>query len=215
MSDLTLVIGNKRYSSWSLRGWLTVKLTGQGFEEIVIPLRQAETRAEILKYSPAGKVPALIHGDLIVWDSLAIAEYLAEAFPDAGLWPADAAARARARCVAAEMHSGFAALRGHMPMDVLARLPGKGREPEVLADADRIMAIWRGCRETFGQYDGFLFGAPGAADAFYAPVVSRFVSYGVKLDPVSQAYCDHVMGWPLMRAWIAAAEAEPWVIEFN
>lgn len=215
MSDLTLVIGNKRYSSWSLRGWLTVKLSDQNFEEIVIPLRQPETRAEILKYSPAGKVPTLIHGEIVVWDSLAIAEYLAEAFPEAGLWPADTAARARARSVAAEMHSGFAALRSHMPMDVLAKLPGKGHEPEVLADADRIMAIWRDCRERFGQEGGFLFGAPGAADAFYAPVASRLVTYGINMDPVSQAYCDHVMEWPLMRAWVAAAEAEPWIIEFD
>ncbi len=215
MNDLTLVIGNKRYSSWSLRGWLTMKLSGQSFEEVVIPLRQPETRAEILRYSPAGRVPTLIHGELVVWDSLAIAEYLAEVFPKAGLWPGDAAARARARSVAAEMHSGFSALRGRMPMDVLARLPGKGHNPEVLADADRIMTIWRGCRERFGQEGGFLFGAPGAADAFYAPVVSRFITYGIEMDPVSQAYCDRVMEWPLMRAWVAAAEAEPWIIEFN
>lgn len=215
MSDMTLVIGNKRYSSWSLRGWLAVKLAGQAFEEIVIPLRQPETRAEILKYSPAGKVPTLIDGELVVWDSLAIVEYLAETFPEAGLWPAEAPARAFARSVCAEMHSGFPALRGHMPMNTAASLPGQGHHPDALADAARIMAIWRDCRERFGQDGGFLFGAPGAADAFYAPVVSRFVTHGVKLDPVSQAYCDSVMDWPLMRAWMAAAEAEPWTIDFG
>ena len=215
MSDFTLVIGNKCYSSWSLRGWLALKLCDQPFDEIVIPLRQPDTRARIMEHSPAGKVPTLKTDGLVIWDSLAIGEYLAERFPEAGLWPAAPESRAVARSIVAEMHSGFPALRQHLPMDLRASRPGEGHAPEAMADAERIMAIWRDCRYRFGAGDAFLFGAAGLADAFYAPVVSRFRTYGLKLDGVCQAYSDAVLDWAPMRDWIAAAQAEPWTITFE
>ena len=150
MADFTIYLGNKNYSSWSLRPWLALKQTGAEFEEVVIPLSEATTRATILSYSPSGRVPALKHVELTLWDSLAICEYLAESFPAAQLWPADAAARAVARAVSAEMHSGFAALRNHLPMNMRSSFPNRGVTPEVQADINRITAIWRDCRKRFG-----------------------------------------------------------------
>ena len=163
MADTKIILGNKRYSSWSLRGWLAPPLAGLTPEELVIPLRQADTRARILEYSPAGKVPTLLLGSETVWDSLAIGETLAERFPEQGLWPADPAARARARSVTAEMHSGFPALRRALPMDIRAHFPGHALSAEVQAEVDRIQQIWRGCRQDFGQGGDFLFGAPTLA----------------------------------------------------
>ena len=195
---MQLVIGNKNYSSWSLRPWIALKVLGVPFDEKRIPLRRPETKAEILRYSPGGRVPILREGDTVVWDSLAILEYLAEKHP---LWPSDRAERARARAVAAEMHSGFAALREHMSMNTRKRYPGKGRTPESMADVARIDEIW-------SQAKGpFLFGAFSAADAMYAPVVLRFRTYGV--DVRKQSYMDAMLALPAMREWIEAAEREP------
>ncbi len=213
MGKLTIVIGNKNYSSWSLRAWIALAATGAEFDEIRIPLDRPDTRARILEHSPAGKVPVLRDGALVVWESLAICEYLAERFPDAGLWPDGDGARAHARAVACEMHAGFAALRNGMPMNCRAALPGKGHSPEVDADIARIAKIWRDCRENFGAGGGFLFGRFTVADAMFAPVASRFTTYAVDLDPVSQAYVDAVLALPAMQAWYEAARAEPERIE--
>jgi len=215
MADYTLILGNKTYSSWSLRGWLAVRLAGIAFEEVVIPLRKAGTRAEILKHSPAGKVPTLIVDGDPIWDSLAIAEYLAEQFPQKGLWPVDPAARRLARCVTAEMHSGFQALRGALPMDLSKHYPGHTIPADAQADIDRVQQIWRDCRARFGSGGDYLFGRLSIADAFYAPVVTRFLTYDVALDPVSAAYCTAVTAWPAMREWAAAAGKETEVIDFG
>ncbi|MBP2315119.1 glutathione S-transferase family protein [Azospirillum soli] len=212
MTDLTLIIGNKAYSSWSLRPWLVLKHIGQPFAEVVIPLRQSDSKARVLEHSPAGKVPALKHGDRVIWDSLAICEYLAETFPEAKLWPDDAHARAVARSVSAEMHSGFMGLRTHMPMSLKTMRPGVGRTPDSEADIARVTAIWRETRERFGKEGPFLFGRFSIADAMYAPVVTRLVTYGVELDAVCREYAETVRALPSMREWTAAAEAEPWVI---
>ncbi len=213
MSRLTLVIGNKNYSSWSLRGWLVVKRTGAPFDEVRVVLDTPTTRAELLRHSPSGRVPVLHDGDVTVWDSLAICEYLAERYPAAGLWPDEQAARARARAVAAEMHAGFASLRDAMPMNCRAQLPGKGRAPGVQDDIDRIAGLWRDCRERFGAGGDMLFGDFCAADAMFAPVASRFMTYEVDLDPISRAYVDAVRSLPAMKEWVAAAGAETERIE--
>ncbi len=218
MTQFTIVLGNKAYSSWSLRGWLMLKQTGVAFSEVIIPLDRPETKAEILAHSPSGRVPALKAGDLTIWDSLAIAEYLDERFPGAGLWPQDPEARAEARAVAAEMHAGFAILRARLPMD-LKREPAPRREsappdPELAAEIGRIVAIWTDCRARFGGRGDFLFGAFTAADAIYAPIATRFQTYGVALPEPAAAYRDAVMAWPALGEWIAAAREEPWIIEF-
>jgi glutathione S-transferase len=210
---LTLVIGNKNYSSWSLRPWLALKKTGAAFEEIVVPLDRPESRAEIFKHSPSGFVPTLKDDELTIWDSLAICEYLAEKFPDAGLWPQDPSARAIARSVSAEMHSGFSALRNNMPMNVRGNAPGKGRAPGVQDDVNRISAIWRDCRTRFGTSGPYLFGSFTIADAMYGPVVSRFVTYQVELDADAKAYVNTMWADPAMAAWVEGARREPWVIE--
>jgi glutathione S-transferase len=215
MTDYTLILGNKTYSSWSLRGWLLAKQAGIAFDEVVIPLRQPDTRARILHHSPAGKVPTLVVDGEAVWDSLAIAETLAEIYPAQGLWPSDPTARRLARCVAAEMHAGFQALRSALPMDLSKHYPGHKVAPEVQADIDRIQSIWRDCRGRFGKAGDFLFGAFSAADAFYAPVVTRFRTYGVTLDSISEAYCTAVTEHPWMKQWAADAAEEKWVIEFD
>jgi len=212
MTKYTLVIGNKNYSSWSLRAWLAVKRSGAEFEEVVIPLFRPGSRDMISTRSPSGKVPVLQGETETVWDSLAIGEYLAERFPEAGLWPADASARAIARSVCAEMHSGFAPLRKGMPMNVRANAPGKGHSAEVDADIARVQEIWQFCRARFGGDDPFLFGAWSLADAFYAPIVSRFRTYGVALSSTCQAYADAVWELPEMQEWAAAAAAEPYLL---
>jgi glutathione S-transferase len=201
---MLLVIGNKNYSSWSLRPWLAMKVLGLRFEEQRIALYGPQSRAEILRHSPSGKVPILVDDDgTTVWDSLAILEYLAERQETAGggsLWPADRAERARARSLAAEMHSGFAQLRTHMSMNIRRRLPGKGRTPEVLAEIERIQAIFDAARGPF------LFGAFGAVDAMYAPVVLRFRTYEVEAR--NRQYVESVLALPALREWMEAAERE-------
>ena len=197
---MRLVVGNKNYSSWSLRAWLAMKVLGIPFQEERIPLYGETSKQEILKHSPAGKVPVLIDGDLHVWDSLAILEYLAEREPR--IWPADARLRARARSISAEMHSGFRNLRQHMSMNIRRRHPGKGRTPESLADVRRVVEIWSECRGPF------LFGPFCGADAMYAPVVLRFRTYDVELPPVCRAYADTMLALPAMQDWIRDAGRE-------
>jgi glutathione S-transferase len=217
MSEFTIVLGNKAYSSWSLRGWLMLKLTGAAFDEVVVPLDRPETKAAIRAHSPSGRVPTLKADGLAVWDTLAIAEYLHERFPEAGLWPENPVARARARSVAAEMHAGFPALRARLPMDLKREPPEPGAgisvDGALAGEIARIVAIWGDCRTRFGGAGDFLFGRFGAADAFYAPVATRFVTYGVVLEGGVADYRDALMARPDLRQWIAAANAEPWVIE--
>jgi glutathione S-transferase len=204
---LTLVIGNKNVSSWSMRPWVAARAFGIPFTEVVVLLDQPDTAANIARYSHAGRVPVLMAGDITVWDSLAIAEYLAEQFPDKHMWPQDVAARALARSVVAEMHSGFTGLRSAMSMNIKARLPGRGRTAEAQADIGRICEIWEECLARFG-HRGFLFGEFSIADAFFAPVVTRFQTYGVALAPALQAYCERVLAHPAVAAWIAGALLE-------
>jgi glutathione S-transferase len=207
MSKPKLVIGSKNTSSWSLRPWLLLKQGGVPFEEVVIPLRRPDTHERIRLHSPSGKVPVLIVGDVRIWDSLAIAEFLAE--HDTRLWPADSRARAFARSISAEMHGGFQALRTFLPMDFTARFRPPGRLLSgVEADIRRILEIWTECRQHHGQSGPFLFGAFSIADAMFAPVCSRFTTYAVPLDPVSQAYVAHIMGLPAMLEWARDAAAE-------
>src|SRR4051812_34414046 len=181
---LHLIMGNKVYSSWSLRPWIAMKVNGLDFAETVIALKQNDTGAQIAKYSFGGKVPVLKHGKRTVWESLAILEYLADAFPEKSWWPKDPDARAVARSVAAEMHAGFSALRTHMGFNVRRDLKGLGRTAEVDVDIARIQALWSDARGRFGRGGPFLFGAFSNADAMYAPVVTRFNTYGVELDSV-------------------------------
>jgi glutathione S-transferase len=213
MDKATLIIGNRNYSSWSLRAWLALVATGQAFDEVVIPLGRPDTTDNILRWSPTGRIPAYRDGDIVLWDSLAICEHLAEAFPDAGLWPTKPRARAASRSVVAEMHSGFVALRKHMPMNLRASYPGSGREPGVQEDIDRITAIWEECREAFGSGGDLLFGEFTIADAFYAPVVSRFITYGVSPGGVATEYMDAVWSLPAMQDWANKARAEEWKVE--
>ncbi|HWA39532.1 MAG TPA: glutathione S-transferase family protein [Burkholderiales bacterium] len=197
---MRLLIGNKNYSSWSLRPWVAMRHFGIAFEEEVVFLDKPDTQEKIRRVNPAGRVPCLVDGGLVVWDSLAILEYLAEREPR--LWPADAAQRARARSVAAEMHSGFPALRNAMSMNVRKRFPGKGRSAEVDAEVQRIEKIWGEATKPF------LFGSFCAADAMFAPVVLRFRTYEPPLSAASKAYMDAMLALPAMREWIAAAERE-------
>ncbi len=213
MGDLTLIIGNKNYSSWSLRPWLVLRRAGLAFKELRIPLYQEESRERALRYSPTGKLPALLDGDIHVWDSLAIIEYLADTFPDAGIWPADPVSRAEARSISAEMHSGFEHLRQEFPMNCRVHLSEVPYSEAVAEDIERICAIWRSCRERFGSGGPFLFGAFSAADAVYAPVVLRYQSYGVKVGPVEQTYMDAVRALPDLQEWIDAGRLEEEIIE--
>ncbi|HEX4986872.1 MAG TPA: glutathione S-transferase family protein [Burkholderiales bacterium] len=202
-----LVIGNKAYSSWSLRPWLLMRHAGIAFDEARVSLYQPGAKQVLLDHSGAGKVPVLHDGAQTIWDSLAIAEYLAEKHPEHGLWPADAAARAVARSVSAEMHSGFSSLRSQMPMNVRRRIP---RQPgaEAAADIARIQSIWVDCRKRFGAGGPFLFGAFSIADAMYAPVASRFQTYGVGLAEPAGAYAQTLLDLPAFQAWVTGARAE-------
>ncbi len=208
MSELVLVIGNKRYSSWSLRPWLALKQAGLPFTEVLITLRQPDTKARILEHSPSGKVPYLRDGDLGIWESLAICEYVAEIAPAARLWPEDRAARAIARAVSTEMHAGFMPLRQAMSMDICASKSIDPLSPDLAADIRRITALWGDCRQRFGAGGDFLFGRFSVADAMFAPVVTRFSTYNISLDAVSRAYVEAMWALPAMREWKAAAEAE-------
>lgn len=213
---MKLVIANKNYSSWSLRPWLLLTEFGIPFEEVLVPFGQTfddpEWKRAISAYTPAGKVPALIDGEIKVWESLAIMEYVADSRPDLPIWPRDPAARAMARSVAAEMHAGFPALRGACPMNIAWVHEGRDRGPKVAADVARISAIWREARERFGAGGPFLFGTFTAADAMFAPVVSRLASYAIALDPVCGAYRDAVLATKGFQSWRVAALAEPWII---
>ena len=217
MADFTLVIGNKNYSSWSLRGWLMARIAGIEFDEIIVPLDLPETQPTIRKHSPSGRVPVLLHRGLAIWESLAIAEYLNDLKPEAGLWPASPAARAHARSISAEMHAGFADLRNNMPMNIRASYPGKGMTPQVRADIERVTGLWRDCRKRFAgaaaKDEGFLFGTISAGDAMYAPVVTQLKTYGVPLDSDSEAYCTAILSYPPMKTWINDAKNEPWLIQ--
>jgi len=206
MSQYRLVIGNKNYSSWSLRPWLAMKQAGIVFEEIRIPLYGPDSKSRLAQHSPSGKVPILLDGELKIWDSLAICEYLAERH--AGMWPADSAARGVARAVSAEMHSGFASLRHNMGMNIRKNYAGKGVGPGVLGDIHRILELWGDCRSRFGAGGVFLFGAFSIADAMYAPVAMRFRTYGVGIPGNLASYYDAILALPAMRGWIAASEAE-------
>ncbi len=208
MPNPVLVIGNKAYSSWSLRPWLLMKQAGIAFEEIRVSLYEDGAKQKLLQYSPAGKVPVLKDGALTIWDSLAICEYLAEKHPEKQLWPAQVGARAHARSISAEMHSGFTNLRSQMPMNVRREIPGRARTLEVVADAARIETIWNECRRRHGANGPFLFGAFSIADAMYAPVVSRFRTYGMALDGAAAQYAGAIHALPAMREWIAGARAE-------
>jgi glutathione S-transferase len=208
MEKAALAIANKNYGSWSLRGWLLCKMAGLEFEEVAIPSDDASTRAELLLLSPSFLVPRLTHNGTNVWDTLAIAEYLHEIKPEAGLMPTAQAARARCRSISGEMHSGFSNLRSALPMNLRAHYPGFKVWAGAQADIDRIATIWRDC---LAAYQGpYLFGAkPCLADAMFAPVVTRFLTYDVKLDRDCTRYCRTIMALPLMQEWVAAAKAEP------
>ena len=203
---MKLVIGDRNYSSWSLRAWLAAKQTGLPFEEISIRMRGANTKSEIFKYSPSGKVPCLIDGETLVWDSLAICEYLAEKSPS--LWPSGSKARAEARSICAEMHSGFGALRLRMPMAINVSKPFDGRTAEVEADIARIISIWESCRSRFTDGGPFLFGSFSIADVMYAPIVWRFLTYAVELPPASREWVKTMSELPAMQEWRAGALAE-------
>ena len=212
MAEFTIYLGNKNYSSWSLRGWLMLKQTGVAFDEVVIPLYESQSRPEILRHTPSGKLPTLVHGKVTVWESLAIGEYLAELFPDAGLWPKDTAARAHARAISNEMHAGFLPLRRHFPMNMRSVFD-RAIIPEIQGDIDRITALWRDCRRRFAAGGDFLFGGFSIADAMYAPVVSRFRTFKLRLEGEIEAYAAAVTAWPAYQEWLAAARNEPMVID--
>lgn len=211
-----LVIGNRNYSSWSLRAWLALAQAGVAFEERRIALDRPQTKAEILSQSPSGKVPCLIDGDLVVWDSLAICETANERYAGGALWPADASARSLARAVSAEMHSGFAALRTHLPMDIRSHWPERGADArqraDVAADIARILSIWTDCLERSGG--PLLFGGFSIADAFFAPVVTRFRTYGVELAAPLARYSQAILALDGMQRWAEAAAVETEVIAY-
>jgi len=209
---LELIIGNKNYSSWSLRPWIAMKVAKIPFAETVISLDAADFRQRVGAVSGTGKVPVLVDGDIQVWESLAILEYLAEKFPDAALWPRDVAARAHARTIATEMHGGFQPLRRHLPMNMWRPVIKRELTAEAAENVARIEAIWADCRARFGTGGPFLFGRFGAADAMYAPVVARFHTYSVDVSAGTGAYMDAVRALPAWREWHAAAREEPWVL---
>ena len=207
---LHLIIGNKNYSSWSFRPWLALKVAGIAFEETVISLEAKDFKARVTALSGAGRVPVLLDGDVRIWESLAILEYLAEKFPAAGLWPKDVAARAHARAVASEMHAGFLPLRRHLPMNVARPVKSRALDDGATADVARIDAIWSECRAKFGG--PFLFGPFGAADAMYGPVIWRFHTYAVEVSATARDYMRAVMGLPAWEEWRDAARRESWVL---
>jgi glutathione S-transferase len=213
MADLTLVIGNKNYSSWSLRPWLLMKAGGLEFDEVRVPLYTEGSEEQVRRYSPTGKLPVLQHKGLTVWDSLAICEYLAEQFPQINAWPADTGARAWARAISAEMHSGFPAMRQTLPMNCRIRLQSFPLTDEVQADVDRVRQIWCECRQRFAGQGPWLFGAFSIADAMFAPVALRFDSYGVQLDEACAAYRDQVLAMPAIQEWMESGRQEYEVVE--
>lgn len=213
MADRILVIGNKNYSSWSLRAWFWLTHTGLAFEERRVPLFTAETDATLAPYFSDCKVPVLVEGERTIWDSLAILEYLAERVPDAHPWPEDVSARALARSACAEMHSSFFSLRNELPMNCRASCPDFVVSEGTQREVRRIQALWRACREHAADQGPYLFGRLSLADAMFAPVVFRFHTYGVDLADDSAAYCEAMLSHPIMMAWKADAEREVEVIE--
>ncbi|HYA06583.1 MAG TPA: glutathione S-transferase family protein [Xanthobacteraceae bacterium] len=207
---LHLVIGNKNYSSWSFRPWLAMKVAGIAFDETVISLDAVDFKARVTALGGAGRVPVLIDGGVRVWESLAILEYLAEKFPLAGLWPNDAAARAHARAIAAEMHASFVPLRSQLPMNIVRPIKARALDEAAAKDVARIDAIWSECRNKYGG--PFLFGPFGAADAMYGPVVWRFCTYAVDVGAAASAYMQAMMVLPAWNEWRDAARREPWVL---
>ena len=212
---LKLVIGNKNYSSWSMRPWLALRANGIPFEEVFIALYtdDQDDKERILSFSRAGKVPTLVDGDVTIWDSLSIIEYLAEKFPQSRLWPEDRAARAHARSISAEMHSGFVALRNECGMNLHRPVGAIALSADARNNVARIQQIWIDCRERYGQFGPFLFGAFGGADAMFAPVVHRFRTYAIEVAPEVQAYIETMMSLPAFQEWTRAALAETLVIE--
>ena len=209
---LHLVIGNKNYSSWSMRPWIGLKAAGIPFDETVISLDAPDFKPRLAKLSGTGKVPVLIDGDVHVWESLAILEYLAEKFPQVGLWPADSATRAHARAISHEMHAGFLPLRRHLPMCLWRPVDKRPLTSDAATNVKRIDAIWSDCRTRFGEGGPFLFGKFCAADAMYAPVVSRFHTYAVDVSAAARAYMEAIMALPAWQEWTAAALKEEWVL---
>jgi glutathione S-transferase len=210
--SLHLVIGNKNYSSWSFRPWLAMKVAGLAFDETVISLEAADFKTRVMELGGSGRVPVLIDGDVRVWESLAILEYLGEKFPAARLWPESVAARAHARAIASEMHAGFAALRRHLPMNVARPVKFRALDAGAAKDVARIDAIWRQCRAKFGRGGVFLFGAFGAADAMFAPVVWRFHTYAVEVSATASDYMRAMMALPAWNEWRDAARRETWIL---
>ncbi len=211
MAEAKLTISSKNYSSWSLRGWLLCKLTDLDIEEEVVPIDDPSVRAELLLLSPSYRVPMLTHNGIKIWDTLAIAEYLAELKPRSQLLPKEIRARSHCRSVSGEMHSGFYNLRSALPMNLRARYEGFQVFPGAKADIEHIQAIWRDCLKTYGG--PYLFGALTMADAMYAPVCTRFLTYDIKLDDLCADYCRSIMVWPAMEEWVAGAKAEPEELE--
>ena len=211
--NATLIIGNKNYSSWSLRAWLLLREADIEFHEHRVTLDVADTKAQIAEFTEAGRVPVLILDGTTVWDSLAIAETVAEHFPEKQLWPADPVARAHARCISAEMHSGFEALRNCMPMNCRAMGRKVALPDSVAADIDRVFAIWADCHKRYSADGDWLFGKFSIADAMFAPVVLRFRTYGINLPESAAAYGRRLLESPAMQEWLAAAEIEIEVIE--
>lgn len=208
MPRLRLIIGNKNYSSWSMRPWVLMRQAAVPFEEVQLWFDQSAHARGAERYSPTGLVPVLLVDDEPVWDSLAICEAVADLFPEKQVWPAAPASRRVARAVCAEMHAGFRALRNAMPMNIRAQMPGRGRAPGVQQDVDRITTLWADCRARYAGSRAFLFGEFTAADAFFAPVVMRFITYQVSLPPAAQAYADAVRDLPAVQEWAVAARAE-------
>jgi glutathione S-transferase len=206
MPEATLTLSSRNYSSWSLRGWLLAKFAGLEFEEVIVPPEDADARKELLLLSPSILVPCLTHNGVKVWDTLAIGEYLAEVRPDAGLLPGNRAARAHCRAICGEMHSGFTSLRSALPMNLKRHFPGHKMWARALADVERVTTIWHECLARYGG--PYLFGTLSMADAMYAPVVTRFRTYDVKLDPQCAAYSEAILALPEMQEWISAATLE-------
>jgi len=211
MATAVLTISSKNYSSWSLRGWLLCKMAGLEFHEEVMSTDDPSTRAELLLLSPSFLVPCLVHEGVKVWDTLAIAEYLAEIRPEAGLLPKDIATRAHCRAISGEMHSGFHNLRSALPMNIKAHFPGFSVWSGAQGDIERVTSIWRDCLDTYGG--PYLFGSPTLADAMYAPVCTRFITYDVKLDDDCAGYCETIRNWAPMAEWTEAARLEPEELE--
>ena len=213
MSGYSLVLGNKNYSSWSLRPWLVMKHIGLDFEEIMVPLFQGNFKEELFKHSASGKVPVLKTGDFEIWDSLAICEFLNDTYPDAKLWPEGSQAKAMARAVSCEMHSGFFTIRNDISMNMRRDIQGFVPSDACQVEIDRVQEIWTTCRTEFGAEGPFLFGRFSIADAMFAPIVSRFTSYNIPMEGVVKDYAETVLDLPMMQEWTEAAKKEEWVID--